>query len=382
VIGESIEILDRVVPEKPKDFLSKPPSLMSSLPLPSEDLLGKPPSPSGDFSDEKEPEKILVLLSDYIKLTKDDKKRCRSSLYNDLHSGKLSLPLRIVSKGNKKKYYFVEVTDPKVIEKVRSHEISKMTSMLFLKEGLFPSGNLGFSTPLTLVPHGDTPVLTLVPHGDTPVPSFKEESGITYEKEMVRGQEMKEVHLILSDYIKYFADKKSRRSIYRQVELGEFPLPVCIKKIRGRKYYFVEIADVEMIELINALKELKKEKSSHKENIIPVSIKVPEKMVKALNLISSPNCQDYKQLHKFIKEEVMMGKLNNVSTTLQLEPIRYEKKHIQMLEKDYQRLKQIASSSDLNISKTLTMLLEAYLMLNRPRNFLKGGQYGDMLSTC
>ena len=371
MIGESIEILDRVVPEKPEDFLSKPPSLMSSLPLPSEDLLGKPPSPSGDFSDEKEPEKILVLLSDYIKLTKDDKKRCRSSLYNDLHSGKLSLPLRIVSKGNKKKYYFVEVTDPKMIEKVRSHEISKMTSMLFLKEGLSPSGNLGFSTPLTLVPHGDTPV-----------PSFKEESGITYEKEMVRGQEMKEVHLILSDYIKYFADKKSRRSIYRQVELGEFPLPVCIKKIRGRKYYFVEIADVEMIELINALKELKKEKSSHKENIIPVSIKVPEKMVKALNLISSPNCQDYKQLHKFIKEEVMMGKLNNVSTTLQLEPIRYEKKHIQMLEKDYQRLKQIASSSDLNISKTLTMLLEAYLMLNRPRNFLKGGQYGDMLSTC
>ncbi len=218
--------------------------------------------------------------------------------------------------------------------------------------------------------------------GETHTHVLPGEGGIkeTHKKRESCAQRMKKVHLIISDYIKYFADKKSRRTIYYQAKSGRFPLPVFTYEIRGRKHYFVEIADPVMMKIVKI-----REKKNKNENVISIDVRVPEKIVKPLNLISSPDCYDYKLFHKFIEETMMKGGLNSVSTTIQFEPVGYEKKHIQMMGKDYRRLKHIAESSHLKISKTLTILLEAYLMLNYPNNFLyksKGGQNGDMLFTC
>ena len=209
------------------------------------------------------------------------------------------------------------------------------------------------------------------------VKAFEEKGRGVYDKERVRRPRMEKVRITLPDYIRNFTHKKTRSSIYNQVTSGKFPFPVYIHENRGRKHYFVEIADPGMIKILKILK-----KKMNGENIISIDVKVPQKIIKAINLVSSPDSYDYKHFHKFIGEEVIKGKLNNVSTTIQVGPLMYQKEHIRILKKDYRRLKQISDFSNLSISKTLTMLFKAYLMLNYPQNFLKGGEDGNMLSTC
>jgi hypothetical protein len=95
----------------------------------SDDVAQQPLLSVEAFTGKKKPKKTLILLADYIRFTKDDKKRSRYAFYRDLHLGKLGLPVKVVCK-RKKKYYFIEIEDPKVIERASFHgAIKKMLKM-------------------------------------------------------------------------------------------------------------------------------------------------------------------------------------------------------------------------------------------------------------
>jgi|GEM_PF-4579857 len=118
-----------------------PPDLVTLQPLPPSDqgahLVLPPPDqgaqlgqlPPDQGADERKPKKALIPLHYYFMLTKDEQKKSRWAFYRAFHAGKLGLPAEVLYNGKKRKY-FVEVNDPKIIERAmmieREEEILKM----------------------------------------------------------------------------------------------------------------------------------------------------------------------------------------------------------------------------------------------------------------
>lgn len=110
--------------------LDTPPDHVAQHPQPPlDDVAQHPHRPSKVVPDEREPRKVLLSLADYIMLTKDEQKKSRWALYRAFRSGKLGLSAEVLCIG-KKRYYFVKVDDPKIIEKAiinkREKEILQM----------------------------------------------------------------------------------------------------------------------------------------------------------------------------------------------------------------------------------------------------------------
>jgi|GEM_PF-5909543 len=121
-------------PQPPLDLVTlhpQPPlDLVTLHPQPPLDLVTLHPQPLPDHvSDERKPRKALIPLAAYIMLIKDEQKKSRQALYRDFHSGKLGLPAEVLYNG-KKRNFFVEVNDPKIMERAmmleREKEILKM----------------------------------------------------------------------------------------------------------------------------------------------------------------------------------------------------------------------------------------------------------------
>ena len=192
---------------------------------PLDDVAQQPLLPLAALIGEKKPQKTLILLADYIRFTKDDKKRSRWTFYRDLHSGKLGFPAKVLFKG-KKKYYFIEIEDPKIIERASFHDaIQKMLKM--------------------------------------------------------------------------------------------------------------------------------------KEKTIYIHIKVPEKISKAVNMISSPDSLDYRRFYEFIDQRPTKV----LPIRIDFNPVTYIGRRINIREEDYQKVLRIAEANDLSVSKVIVTLLKSYLAL-------------------
>jgi len=366
VNGESIEILGWVVPlsevTKPPSeagkLLAQPPSevskplskLPSDLHNPLHNSLHNPPCVKG-------PEKIFVIWSDYARLTGGDKKRSRRSLYNDLHSGKLLIPVRPVSRGNKKRYYCVEVTDPKLIEKARLLGIRDMTPMVYGKEELSPADDLTFTK---LVSHAQPPLNHVSSHAQPPldhVPCHH----LNPQFDLVPDRKgFKKTPLALPEYIEVTGNdqKKSRRTFYRHLHSGKLGFTVWPIYQGRRKRYFVEVDDPEMIKKVR-FRKVAQEIVKGKKTIC-IYIKVPERVLRKVNKISSPESTAYNRFYEFINKEPE----NILPIKIVFHPVKYFKKRIRIQKEDYQKILQIAEANGLSVGKVITTFLESYMTPN------------------
>ncbi len=91
---------------------------------PSNHVTLHPQPPPDHVADERKPRKALISLADYIMLIKDAQKKSRQALYRDFHLGKFGLSAEVLYNGKKRKF-FVEVNDPKIIERAIIHKREK-----------------------------------------------------------------------------------------------------------------------------------------------------------------------------------------------------------------------------------------------------------------
>ncbi len=167
-------------------------------------------------------------------------------------------------------------------------------------------------------------------------------------------------YLILSDYIRWFASNKAKTTVYRQIHSGKFDLPVFTQTIDGRKYYYVQISDPQMIERIRLSRGVEKFFKEKRERVIHASMKISLNDLKAVNSVNSVASYDYKQFHKFL-ESIEKGEIDTLSIKIENERVEFVKKRIHILESDYTRLRRISQRNNINISKMITILLRNYL---------------------
>jgi hypothetical protein len=198
--------------------------------------------------------------------------------------------------------------------------------------------------PFDLVPSQPQPHLNLVPEGESP----------------------KGMLLLMSDYIRLIKNYKERhrRTFYKDLHSGQLPFPVRVLCRGKRRFYFVEITDPKLIKEVESHK-MREKIMKQIEKIIYIHIKVPERISKAVNLISSPEFPDYRQFYEFINQ----APAEILPIRLSFCPIKYVERRIRIREEDYKKVLKIAEANDLSLSKVIATLLESYIISNYKTRF-------------
>jgi len=237
------------------------------------------------------------------------------------------------------------------------------------------------------IPSG--PSSDLTPNPTLSTFELTDREGVCSTRE-IGNTEPGEMFIALSEFIDFTegSRKETSRTVYRHLHSGKLGYPVKVIRKKKKLYFFIGIRDKEVVEdfkLYKKARDLSKNKDSlQREKIKNISIRIPDKLGKYLNWVSSPTSPDYREFYRFIGGEstsplpikIDSGELNY-----------FVKKRIRIREEDYRKVLKIAENNNLTVSKVIEIFLEHFaaqtfrVSPEGNQKISKGGSYADMLLT-
>ncbi len=206
----------------------------------------------------------------------------------------------------------------------------------------------------------------------------------------IGNTEPKEIFIPLSEFIDFteVSRKMTSRTIYRHLHSGKLGYSVKVIRKKKKVYYFIGIRDKEVVEDFKLYKKacnlLKKKDSLQGEKIKKISIRIPDRLGKYLNWVSSPTSPDYRGFYRFIGGE----STSTLPIKIDLGAVNYfVKKRIRICEEDYRKVLKIAENNNLTVSKVIEIFLESFaaqtfrVSPEGNHKISEGGSYADMLLT-
>jgi transcriptional regulator with XRE-family HTH domain len=206
----------------------------------------------------------------------------------------------------------------------------------------------------------------------------------------IGNTEPKEIFIPLSEFIDFteVSRKETSRTIYRHLHSGKLGYSVKVIRKKKKGYYFIGIRDKEVIKDFKLYKKacnfLKKKDSLQGEKIKKISIRIPDRLGKYLNWVSSPNSPDYREFYRFIGGE----STSPLPIKIDIAELNYfVKKRIRIREEDYRKVLKITENNNLTVSKVIEIFLERFaaqtfrVSPEGNHKINKGGSHADMLLT-
>jgi transcriptional regulator with XRE-family HTH domain len=210
------------------------------------------------------------------------------------------------------------------------------------------------------IPSGPSPDLTSNPI--LSIFELTEREGVCSTSE-IGNTEPKEMFIPLSEFIDFteVSRKETSRTIYRHLHSGKLGYSVKVIRKKKKGHYFIGIREKEVIEDFKLYKKacnlLKEKDSLQGEKIKKISIRIPDRLGKYLNWVSSPTSPDYRGFYRFIGGE----STNPLPIKIDLGELNYfVQKRIRIREEDYRKVLKIAENNNLTVSKVMEIFLERF----------------------